>query len=188
MQSWVTRISISHTCIVLQMYDRGKGLAFHFDKDEALMAEQRIMHQPALSSILYLTGSCQSDRLGEAQGSPCRVLLRIVPCIAFHTDTGALPASPVLWSMRTFLRILFSFVCALETPTSMQQDSYHTASIPFCLLAITFGMPIQFLLATRQPLLRLAFCLVSHSQATHPMHAMHSSLCAEEPGLDHARC
>lgn len=56
----------------MQVYDRGKGLAFHFDKDETLMAQQKIMRQPALSSILYLTGSCQSDRLGSSLKHPFR--------------------------------------------------------------------------------------------------------------------
>lgn len=83
----------------MQMYDRGKGLAFHFDKDETMMAQQQIMHQPALSSILYLTGSSQSDRLGAA---PCTspptmtngsnqssLYFALAQCYAWHSSPSA---------------------------------------------------------------------------------------------------
>ncbi|KAK9841653.1 hypothetical protein WJX74_009543 [Apatococcus lobatus] len=70
----------------VQMYDRGKGLAFHFDKDETLMAQQQTMHQPVLSSILYLTGSYQADRLGPS----------VIVDQAFDPDEGeAVPEMPV---------------------------------------------------------------------------------------------
>ncbi|EIE26255.1 hypothetical protein COCSUDRAFT_64407 [Coccomyxa subellipsoidea C-169] len=48
----------------VQVYERGKGLAFHFDKDEHLFKEDRRMVHPMLSSILYLTGSTFPKRLG----------------------------------------------------------------------------------------------------------------------------
>lgn len=47
-----------------QVYEPGKGLAFHFDKDEHAMKEKHQMIQPVLSSVLYLTGDCTDDRLG----------------------------------------------------------------------------------------------------------------------------
>ncbi len=47
------------------MYEPGKGLAFHFDKDEHAMKEKHQMIQPVLSSVLYLTGDCATERLGE---------------------------------------------------------------------------------------------------------------------------
>ena len=39
-----------------QRYEKGRGLAFHFDKDEHAMRETGAMLQPQLSSIVYLTG------------------------------------------------------------------------------------------------------------------------------------
>ncbi len=49
----------------LQVYEPGTGLAFHFDKDEHAMKEKHQMIQPVLSSVLYLTGDCATERLGE---------------------------------------------------------------------------------------------------------------------------
>ena len=48
-----------------QVYQPGKGLAFHFDKDEHAMKERRQMLQPILSSVLYLTGDASADRPGK---------------------------------------------------------------------------------------------------------------------------
>lgn len=50
------------------MYERGKGLAFHFDKDEHLFNEEQRMVHPLLSSILYLTGAAFPKRLGRMRG------------------------------------------------------------------------------------------------------------------------
>jgi len=47
------------------VYEPGKGLAFHFDKDEHAMKEKHQMIQPVLSSVLYLTGDCTTERLGK---------------------------------------------------------------------------------------------------------------------------
>lgn len=49
----------------MQVYQPGKGLAFHFDKDEHAMKERSEMVQPILSSVLYLTGDASTDRLGK---------------------------------------------------------------------------------------------------------------------------
>ena len=49
----------------MQVYEPGKGLDFHFDKDETLMKERGKMRHPHVSSILYLTGSLHSPRLGK---------------------------------------------------------------------------------------------------------------------------
>lgn len=40
-----------------QVYEGGRGLGFHFDKDEHVMAAEGRMINPILSSVLYLTGS-----------------------------------------------------------------------------------------------------------------------------------
>ena len=50
---------------MLQVYEPGKGLAFHFDKDELAMKERQQMVQPVLSSVLYLTGDSTTERLGK---------------------------------------------------------------------------------------------------------------------------
>ena len=50
---------------MLQVYEPGKGLAFHFDKDEHAMKERHQMLQPVLSSVLYLTGESTAERLGK---------------------------------------------------------------------------------------------------------------------------
>ncbi|GAB4814754.1 hypothetical protein N2152v2_001800 [Parachlorella kessleri] len=41
----------------VQSYDGGRGLAFHFDKDEHAMKARHEMITPVFSSVLYLTGS-----------------------------------------------------------------------------------------------------------------------------------
>lgn len=41
----------------VQTYEAGRGLAFHFDKDEYAMAEKQEMHHPQHSSVVYLTGA-----------------------------------------------------------------------------------------------------------------------------------
>lgn len=46
-----------------QIYEPGRGLAFHFDKDEHLLAAEGRMAHPAWSSVLYLTG-------GDGDGAP----------------------------------------------------------------------------------------------------------------------
>jgi hypothetical protein len=48
----------------MQEYRAGRGLAFHFDKDEVAMEEHGEMHQPKFSSILYLTGDKTRPRQG----------------------------------------------------------------------------------------------------------------------------
>ena len=58
--------SMLHSSTV-QVYKPGKGLAFHFDKDEHVMKEHQQMLQPVLSSVLYLTGDSNTDRLGNSQ-------------------------------------------------------------------------------------------------------------------------
>lgn len=41
----------------VQVYEKGRGLAFHVDKDEHAMKEHGAVVNPCLSSVLYLTGS-----------------------------------------------------------------------------------------------------------------------------------
>lgn len=48
----------------MQSYEAGRGLTFHFDKDEHIMAQRKEMSHPVLSCILYLTGSSASPRQG----------------------------------------------------------------------------------------------------------------------------
>ena len=60
-------MSAPHAVIcIVQVYKPGKGLAFHFDKDEHAMKEKQQMIQPVLSSVLYLTGDSTQERLGTA--------------------------------------------------------------------------------------------------------------------------
>ena len=47
-----------------QVYEPGKGLAFHFDKDEQLFLEQRKVVHPLLSTVVYLAGDTSTARLG----------------------------------------------------------------------------------------------------------------------------
>jgi hypothetical protein len=52
-----------------QVYEPGRGLAFHFDKDEHLLVEAGVMSHPAWSSVLYLTGAAAAGAAREgAQG------------------------------------------------------------------------------------------------------------------------
>ena len=61
----------------VQVYEGGRGLAFHFDKDEHAMKEEGRMVTPILSSVLYLTGhdgeinsDSDSDNPAEALQAP----------------------------------------------------------------------------------------------------------------------
>lgn len=58
--------AVSHGQIycVMQVYEPGKGLDFHFDKDESLMKKHNVMKHPYLSSVLYLTGNHSDLPLG----------------------------------------------------------------------------------------------------------------------------
>ena len=49
-----------------QVYKPGKGLSFHFDKDEEVMKTTGAMQHPTWSSVLYLNSAeeCESPRLG----------------------------------------------------------------------------------------------------------------------------
>jgi hypothetical protein len=51
-----------------QVYQPGKGLAFHFDKDESLLVTEGRTVNPILSSVLYLTGSTQAG--SRREGAP----------------------------------------------------------------------------------------------------------------------
>ena len=48
----------------VQTYEAGRGLAFHFDKDEQRYRDQRVMAHPLLSTVLYLAGDAGAARLG----------------------------------------------------------------------------------------------------------------------------
>lgn len=66
--------------IWVQQYQSGKGLAFHFDKDEALMREQTSMHHPMCSSVFYLTGDAAEQRQGVNQDGKCMHALQHERC------------------------------------------------------------------------------------------------------------
>ncbi len=51
----------------MQSYEGGRGLAFHFDKDEHAMKERQEMVTPIFSSVLYLTGDSASQRQSESR-------------------------------------------------------------------------------------------------------------------------
>ena len=51
-------------CVLCQIYEHGRGLAFHFDKDEHLLTSEREMVHPIVNSIVYLTGDSATSRLG----------------------------------------------------------------------------------------------------------------------------
>ena len=61
-----------------QRYEKGRGLAFHFDKDEHAMRETGAMLQPQLSSIVYLTGDSDMQRQGAHCAPEC--------CTCKHAD------------------------------------------------------------------------------------------------------
>jgi len=48
------------------VYEGGKGLDFHFDKDESLYKTEQKMRHPEFSSVLYLTGT-DEDRLRQCK-------------------------------------------------------------------------------------------------------------------------
>jgi hypothetical protein len=69
----------------VQTYEAGRGLTFHFDKDEAAMEADGRMLNPILSSVLYLTGTPQ----GPLQGPT------VITDQVFNHDLGcAVPENP----------------------------------------------------------------------------------------------
>ncbi|KAI3427206.1 hypothetical protein D9Q98_007142 [Chlorella vulgaris] len=76
-----------------QVYEGGRGLGFHFDKDEQAMAADGRMVNPTLSSVLYLTGS-QEDSPRQAP----TVLIDQCYC---HETRCVLPEHPA-WSSLVF--------------------------------------------------------------------------------------
>lgn len=50
--------------MLCQIYEHGRGLAFHFDKDEHLLKEEGTMMHPIVNSIIYLTGDSAKSRQG----------------------------------------------------------------------------------------------------------------------------
>jgi hypothetical protein len=70
--------------LMWQVYEPGKGLKFHFDKDEQLLvAEGRMVH-PLLSSVLYLTGDAGAGgepRQGAPVGEPHVVCHHAQGCV-----------------------------------------------------------------------------------------------------------
>jgi hypothetical protein len=63
----ISLMSLEAPASLPQVYEPGKGLAFHFDKDESRMAEDSQMVHPITSTILYLTGGPES-KMGEMDG------------------------------------------------------------------------------------------------------------------------
>lgn len=50
----------------MQKYEEGKGLAFHFDKDEKALQTDGTMKHPQYSSVVYLTGDKTKQRQGAS--------------------------------------------------------------------------------------------------------------------------
>ena len=83
------------TCV--QIYEGGRGLGFHFDKDEHAMAQEGRMVNPILSSVLYLTGS-RRDSLRQARplcsAPPCRAASPGFPGRSHGVASACIPARP----------------------------------------------------------------------------------------------
>ena len=58
-------------CASRQIYEHGRGLAFHFDKDEHLLSSKGQMVHPMVNSIIYLTGDSARSRLGARNSALC---------------------------------------------------------------------------------------------------------------------
>ncbi|PRW61039.1 hypothetical protein C2E21_0196 [Chlorella sorokiniana] len=54
-----------------QIYERGRGLGFHYDKDEHAMKEEGRMVNPLFSSVYYVTGSSEEGSLRQAPTLLC---------------------------------------------------------------------------------------------------------------------
>ena len=62
---WLSAMATDYMSIMLrQIYEHGRGLAFHFDKDEHLLKEEGTMVHPIVNSIIYLTGNRAESRQG----------------------------------------------------------------------------------------------------------------------------
>ena len=75
------RPALHVTIGTVQVYEPGKGLAFHFDKDEHAMKENQQMIQPVLSSVLYLTGDSTQERLGMRISTPAIMQVSGLLCL-----------------------------------------------------------------------------------------------------------
>ena len=94
----------------LQIYERGRGLTFHFDKDEHVMKASGAMVNPLRSSVLYLTGSsgggAGSNRGTETSIDSSVATLRQAPTVLIdqrydHERQCALPDEPA-WTSLVF--------------------------------------------------------------------------------------
>lgn len=73
----------------VQVYEGGRGLAFHFDKDEHAMKQSGVMVNPILSSVLFLTSS--SSESSQAPQAPLVLTDQV-----FDSEIGAPePADPM---------------------------------------------------------------------------------------------
>jgi hypothetical protein len=84
----------------MQVYEPGKGLSFHFDKDEAKLVSSGEMHHPILSSVLYLTGTAEAGGCREGkwrkpaeQAATGEAAAAAAAAAAVETSSGALKFS-----------------------------------------------------------------------------------------------
>ncbi|KAL4441856.1 hypothetical protein ABPG77_003772 [Micractinium sp. CCAP 211/92] len=117
-----------------QIYEGGRGLGFHFDKDEHAMKQHGRMANPILSSVLYLTGA--PEDAGAEVAADAGTALRQAPTVLIdqwfdHDQCCVLPEHPA-WSALVFPRVnqycLFSGKQAhgvLESMAAPQQQQHQ---------------------------------------------------------------
>ena len=76
--------------VLCQIYEHGRGLAFHFDKDEHLLKEEGTMVHPIVNSIIYLTGDSAKSRQGVDVGTRIHncIILCTFQCIVLAERKG----------------------------------------------------------------------------------------------------
>jgi hypothetical protein len=77
-----------------QVYEGGRGLGFHFDKDEHAMAAHGRMATPLLSSVLYLTGSPADPVRQASLTAPPLLPSACCACLCYHTSARPQDAQP----------------------------------------------------------------------------------------------
>jgi hypothetical protein len=86
-----------------QVYTGGRGLEFHFDKDEHAMKTRGEMRTPILSSVLYCTGTCSACAAADGGEKSWRDVLQsptIVTDQHFDEEKGVtVPSSPTSSTM-----------------------------------------------------------------------------------------
>lgn len=113
---------LQHLTLSLQKYEGGKGLAFHFDKDEHALQKTGDMVHPQFSSVVYLTG----ERTQPRQGVMLQFYAFSCPSYCFQKMQHALSV------LNRLLKALYTFNALVSACPVVQCISTRSCRLLFC--------------------------------------------------------